>query len=129
MINRGDKDFAVADLPGLGRVANGLDDPLGLGIIDHELDSDLRQQINRVFGAAIDLRVALLAAVAFGFDNRNALQADAPECFAHVVELEWLDDGNDQLHRPRLVGRPERPRYAALFPTRATEDSMRAPML
>src|SRR5215475_2660335 len=47
MINRGDKDFAVADLPSLGRAANGLDDPLGLGIIDHELEPDLRQQISR----------------------------------------------------------------------------------
>jgi len=37
MINRGDKDFAVADLPSLGRAANGLDDRLGLGIIDRDL--------------------------------------------------------------------------------------------
>ena len=47
------------------------------GIIDHNLDPDLRQEIRR---AAMDLGVTPLAAVA----------ADTPQRFAHVVELEMV---------------------------------------
>jgi len=130
MINRGDKDFAVADLPSLGRAAMASMTGSAWGSSTAISDSDLRQQIHRVFGAAIDLGVALLAAVAFGFDNSHALQADAPERFAHVVELEWLDDGDDQLHRPRSGWAATKTDGVKRdFLTRSADFSMRVPML
>src|SRR5262249_41593001 len=81
------------------------DHSIGLGIIDHDLDPDLRQEVHRVPGAAVDLRIALLSRVAFSLGDRHALYADAPQCFAHVVEPEWFDDGDDQLPRLFPVGR------------------------
>src|SRR5579871_6663925 len=35
--DRRDEDLSVADLPGLGRLANGVDHPLGPGIVDRNL--------------------------------------------------------------------------------------------
>src|SRR5439155_1003036 len=49
-------------------------------------------------GAAIELGVALLAAEALDLGDGDALHPDARQCFAHFVELEWLDDGRDEFH-------------------------------
>ena len=62
-IDRGDEDLAVADLPGFRSRADGLDDPVGFIGGDGDLDADFRQEIHGVFGAAIDLGMALLPAV------------------------------------------------------------------
>ena len=56
------------------------------------------QEVRRVFGAAIDLGVAALAAVALDFGHGEAGNADLAERVAHVVELERLDDGDDEFH-------------------------------
>jgi hypothetical protein len=45
----------------------------------------------------------LLPAVAFDFGDGQALNADPGERFAHLVELERLDDGHDNFH---LVSHP-----------------------
>ena len=92
------ENLAVADLAGLGRVADRLGDLVGLFLGDGDLDADLRQEVHRVFGAAIDFGVALLPAVAFDLGDGHALDADAEQGVADLLELERLDDGNDQLH-------------------------------
>ena len=58
-------------------------------------------------GAAVDFRLALLAAVALHFRNRQPLDAGADERFAHVVQLEGFDDRHDQFH-PLAPARPWR---------------------
>src|SRR5687767_15709505 len=50
--------------------------------------SDLRQETHGIFGAAIDLGLALLAAEALDLADRQALDADARQRIAHVVQLE-----------------------------------------
>ena len=66
----------------------------------------LGKKIHGVFGAAINLHVALLAAVAFDLGDGHAVNADTGEGVAHLVELERLDDGDDQLHGvlPEFLG-------------------------
>jgi hypothetical protein len=46
--------------------------------------------------------MALLSAKTLGLGHRNSLQTDFLKRFLHLVELEWLDDRNDELH----VGHP-----------------------
>ena len=106
MLDRGDEDLAVADLPGPGGRRDRLDHAFGVVGGDGDLDLDLRQEVHRVFGAAIDLGVALLAAVAFHFGDGEAADAELRERIANRVELEWLDDRNNELHDfiPRDTG-------------------------
>ena len=86
------KNLAVADLPGLGGGADRLDDLSASVRRDGDLDTDFRQEIHRVFGAAIDFGVALLPAVTLDLGDGHAANADGGEGIAHLVELEWLDD-------------------------------------
>src|SRR6202008_4021388 len=58
----------------------------------------LRQEVDDVFGAAIELGMSLLPTETLGFRDGNALQSDFLERFLHLVELERLDDGFDLLH-------------------------------
>ena len=65
---------------------------------EHDLELHLRQEVDHVFGAPVELGVALLAAEALRLDHRDALKADLLERLLHLVELERLDDGFDLLH-------------------------------
>ena len=56
------------------------------------------QEVDDVFGAAIQLRVAFLAAEAFDFGDGDAGDAGLREGLAYFVELEAADDGGDQFH-------------------------------
>src|SRR5689334_4843995 len=56
-----DKDFPVADLSGLGGGADRCHHLVFEAILDGDFDLQLWQEIHRVFSAAIDLGVALLA--------------------------------------------------------------------
>src|SRR5690606_3521555 len=98
----GDEDLAVADLPGAGGLQDGLDDAVGILVRDGELDLGFRQEVHDVLGAAVELRVAALAAEALDLRHRDALYADVRKGFAHVVELERLDDRDDEFHGPLL---------------------------
>ena len=69
----GDEDLTVADAPGLGRAADGVDRPLDQVVADHDLDFDLGQEVHDVFGAAIKLRMALLTSETLGFGDGDAL--------------------------------------------------------
>src|SRR6187401_2775086 len=64
VIDIDDEDLAVADLAGLGGGRDGLDHLVGAVRRDHDLDLDLGQEVHRVFGATVDLGVALLASEA-----------------------------------------------------------------
>ncbi len=65
---------------------------------DDDLDFHLGQEIHDIFGAAVKFGVALLAAEALGFGDRDALNADFLQRFLHFVEFERLDDGFDFFH-------------------------------
>src|SRR5688572_1891808 len=98
LLEAGDEDLAVTDLPGARRAFDGLDHALDDGVVDRRLDLDLRQEVDDVFGAPVELGVALLSAEALDFGHGDALHADGAEGFAYLVELEGLDDGSHHLH-------------------------------
>ena len=65
---------------------------------DHDFEFDFRQEIHRVFTAAVDFGVALLAAKTFDFDDRHALDADFGQGVFDFLQFEWFYDGFDFLH-------------------------------
>src|SRR5690606_11349143 len=98
LLDRIDEDLAVADAPGLGCVADGLDRLFGEFVRAHDLDLHLGQEVHHIFGAAIELGMALLAAETLGFGHGDALQANFLQRFLDLVELERLYDSLDFLH-------------------------------
>ena len=68
-------------------------------IPDHNLDFDLGQKIDDVFGTAVELGMTLLSAEALGLGYGYALQSDFLKRFLDLVELERLDDGFYFFHR------------------------------
>ena len=98
MFDRRNEDLAVADLPGLGGALDCLKRLVDLSGRNDDLHFDFGQKAHGVFSAAVDLRVALLPAVAFDFSDRHALQAQIGQRCADLLELERFDDCRDQLH-------------------------------
>ena len=74
----GDEDFAVADLAGLGGFDNRGYGGIKALVADNHLKLYLRQEIDRVFAAAINLRVAFLPAEALDFADRHSLDPHLP---------------------------------------------------
>ena len=70
---------------------------------------DLGDVLHGVFGAAIDLGLALLPPEAAHLAHRQALHADAREGLAHGLELVRLNHCNDVFHDTR----PYHPSVAA----------------
>src|SRR4029077_7691041 len=64
VIDRRHKNLAVTDLAGARARGNDVDRLVGKIRRDGDFDSKLRQKIHDIFGTAVDLGVALLAAVA-----------------------------------------------------------------
>src|SRR3954451_15193737 len=98
MVEVDDEDLAVADLAGLGSCCDGVDGLVDLIRGDSDLDLDLGQEAHRIFGAAIDFRVALLAAITFDFRHRETMNADGGQGIPDFFELEWLDDRHNNFH-------------------------------
>ena len=92
------EDLPVADPAGVRGRGDRLDHLVAEFVGNGDLELDLREKVNDVFGAAIELRMSLLAPEALDFRGGEAADAAVRERFAHVVELERLDDRNDVLH-------------------------------
>src|SRR5581483_12174337 len=98
MVEAANENFAVADMPCLGRCRDGLNDRFHLLARAGDFDFDLGQKAHGVLGAAIKLGVALLPPVALYLTNGQSLNADLGEGIADLVQLEWFDDGCDDFH-------------------------------
>src|SRR5689334_8274446 len=61
LIQAEDENLAVTDLPGVSGLGDGFERALQQRVVDGDLDLHLRQEVDDVFGAAIQLGVALLA--------------------------------------------------------------------
>src|SRR5260370_1123338 len=92
------KNLAVADLAGARARGDDVHRLLGKIRRDGDFDSEFRQKIHDIFGTAVDLGVALLAAVALDLGDGHAGDPDRGECLAHLVKFEWFDNGNNELH-------------------------------
>src|SRR5205807_2521562 len=98
LVDGSDEDLAVTDLAGFSGPDNGFDHCIHPVRRHRDLDADFRKKIHGVFGAAVNLGVALLAAVALDLARGHSVHADGDQRIADLVQLEWLDDGNDQFH-------------------------------
>src|ERR1700679_2221572 len=99
LLESGDEDLAVAHLAGFRFGGDRLDHGLRHRRFHRDLDLDLGQEAHGVFRAAVDFRVALLAAEALDLGDGHALDAKRRQRFAHLIQPERLDDRGDQLHR------------------------------
>src|ERR1700716_742890 len=93
-----DEDLSVPDLAGLRRPGDGVDGLVDLVGRNRDFDLDLRQETHRVFGAAVDFRMALLAPISFDLRDGHPVHAGRGQSVSDLVELEWLDDGHDDFH-------------------------------
>ena len=98
LFDGGNEDFTIPDLPSLRRLENRLDNLLSHIVRGENFQFHFRQKIDRVFGAAVKLGMAFLAAEAFHLGDGEAGNADLVQRVLHVVELERLDDRFDLLH-------------------------------
>src|SRR5437588_986610 len=98
MFDRGDEDLAVADLAGTRGFDDGVDGRLDLVVGDDNLDLDLRQKVDDVLGAAIELGMPLLAPEPLDLGDGEAGHADLGQGLADLVELKRLHDCFDFLH-------------------------------
>src|SRR5215208_1758638 len=70
------ENLAVADTPGSGGILDRLDDVLDEAVLDHHLDLHLGQEVDHIFGAAVQLGMALLASETFDFRDGDPGNAD-----------------------------------------------------
>src|SRR5690242_9505584 len=70
------EDLAVADATGLGAVANGGHDGVGLAVVHRDLDLELGQEVHGIFRTAVDFGMALLPAIAFDFGHGHAVDVE-----------------------------------------------------
>src|SRR5690606_38791441 len=97
-VDGGDPHLAVTDLAGVGGGGHRVDHLVDACVVGDDLDLQLGHEVDGVLGAAVDLGVALLPAVALHLADRHPQHAELFERGADVVESERLDDGGDQLH-------------------------------
>lgn len=67
-----DKNLSITDLAGVGDLANGADCLFGDLVGHGDLDFDFRHEVNLIFGAAVDFRMAPLAAKSLYLAHRHA---------------------------------------------------------
>src|SRR4051794_5733485 len=114
MVEVDDEDLAVADLAGFRSRRDGIDGLVDLVRGNSDLDLDLGQEAHRVFGAAIDFRVALLPAISLDFRHRETVNADGGQSVPDFFEFEWLDDRHNDFHGSLSPLGPSRERPGVL---------------
>src|SRR5215203_1064244 len=88
LIDARDKYFAVADFSRARRFYDRVDGRFEHRLGDHHLDLHFGQEIDYVFGTAIELRVPFLTAEAFDFGDGQAADADFGQRLAYLIEFE-----------------------------------------
>src|SRR5438876_6432168 len=99
LLHLGYKDFAVADLSGLGFFQNRLDRALCAIVTDHDLKLYFWKKIHGVLGAAINLAVPLLPPKSFHLAQSHSFHARCDQCLSYRFSFKWLDNSLDFFHR------------------------------
>ena len=93
-----DEDFAVADFTSVCRLDDGINHGVSTAVVNDDLNLHLREEIDGVFTATVDLGMALLAAKSFDLNNSHAFDSDFGEGFFDILQFERLDDRFDFFH-------------------------------
>ena len=92
------KAVHLMGLLGTGGVHSHIDHLFGLLLGHRHFQLHLRQEVDHVFGAAIEFGMAFLPAETLHLGDGDAGDPGFGQRFAHVVQLERLDDGHDHFH-------------------------------
>src|SRR6188472_465219 len=87
-VDRGDPDLPVTDLAGAGGLDDRVHHLVGEGVVGDDLHADLRHEVHGVLRTPVDLRMALLAAVALHLADRHAEHAELLQRALHVLQDE-----------------------------------------
>jgi len=68
------------------------------GVIDGSFDFGFWQEIDDIFGAAVQFRMPFLAAKAFDFSDSYPLHIDSRQGFTYFVQLERFNDCGNHFH-------------------------------
>ena len=93
-----DEYLAVADAASPGCVLDGFDGAVGKLVLYNYLDLHLWQEVDDIFGTAVEFGMTFLAAEALHLGDGDAADPDVMQGVLHVVELERFDDGFDLFH-------------------------------
>src|SRR5277367_2145450 len=93
------EDLPVAHPSGLSGFRDHLDHLIDQCVVHRNFNFCLGHELDRVFGAAIDLRMAPLPAEAANFRHRHALHAHVADRLPNIIQLEWFDNRRNELHR------------------------------
>src|SRR5262245_41495669 len=97
------KDLAVADLAGAGRLFDGFDDLIEQVVLDRSFDLYLGQEVDDIFSTTVKFGMSFLTAEPLDLSDGDALHANSGKRFTHLVKLEWLDDGSYEFHECILI--------------------------
>ena len=92
MFKRAHEDLSVADLAGARGSKNSFNHGVNRVVGDGDVDADFGKEVDDIFRAAVELRMAALTAEALDFRNSEAVNAGGGKGLADVVELEGLDE-------------------------------------
>src|SRR5665647_2589693 len=98
VLDRNRPDLAVADPSGLRCLENDRHHVGCVDVVHDHLHPHLRDEVDRVFRASVDLAVAALAPVPARLADRHTGDAEGLQGLLDLIELEGLDDRGDQSH-------------------------------
>src|SRR5664280_1789733 len=90
LLHREDPDLPVTDLAGAGGFDDGGGHLLHPGVVDEDLEPDLRHELDLVLGSPVDLGVASLATEALGLGQGQAVDPEGLQTLLHIVELSLI---------------------------------------
>ena len=98
LFDRRYKNFAITDFSGFGRLHNRCHGGVNPRVGKDQFDFDLREEIDRVFAAAVDFGMAFLAAEPLDFADGHAFDSNVAEGILYFLQLEWLYDRFNFFH-------------------------------
>src|ERR1700730_8348227 len=99
VVDPGEKNFTVADFPGARRRHDRLHCLFHHVVYQDHLQLDLGDEVNGIFAAAVELRMAFLPAMSASFEHGHALDTDFMKRGFHCFQLRSLDHRFDLCHR------------------------------
>ncbi len=102
-----DEDFSVTDLTGLGGLDDRIEDHSQVIVRANDFDLYFGNEIDGIFGAAIDFSMSFLATVALDLADRHSVNPSFREGIFDVIQFEMTHDSFNFFHSTfSLFARP-----------------------
>ncbi len=96
--DRQNKDFAVTDARRFGGCFDRFQNRLNELVWHHDFDANLRDKVDDIRRASVNLALTARATKPAHFRNGHALHPSGDEGILHLIELKGLNDRFDSLH-------------------------------